>query len=93
MPTNSPKREAQILKRDRIRIELEEYILEEKKIKQKKGYCRVVVEWPVTFGRDETEERWFERKLIEGLWSAFGDAHVIIESPNGVRPLAQMRKT
>jgi hypothetical protein len=93
MPTNSPKREAQILKRDRIRIELEEYILEEKKIRQKKGYCRVVVEWPFTFGRDETEERWFERKLIEGLWSAFGDAHVIIESPNGVRPLAQMRKT
>jgi len=40
MPTNSPKREAQILKRDRIRIELEEYILEEKKIRQK----RVVVE-------------------------------------------------
>jgi hypothetical protein len=42
MPTNSPKREAQILKRDRIRIELEEYILEEKKIRQKKGCGRVV---------------------------------------------------
>ena len=74
MPTNSPKREAQILKRDRIRIELEEYILEEKKIRQKKSCGQVVVEWPFTFGCDETDERWFERKLIE--------------SSNGVRPLA-----